>query len=529
MHAQDFPLLHARRSQGSPFNNSCPLIDGQRAVVGCVATALEHIINYWHYPAALVSEIPEYTTDRFSLAAVPGGTAIDWQNMQEDYMDNPYTDASAKAVADLSLWAGQALRAKYGVSSTSASTERAAEVMKQQFGYKTVELCYRDSYTAPAWRRLIDNELNNGRPIYFCGSHCGGAHAWVVDGVKDGMYHCNWGEDNFRDGWYAMDAFNEFQEPQDFSYPERFAGCCSNQACILVAPDEVKTLAADSIHTTDFVRVHEVKLLRQPSTEDFVLAEVTLENTHQDTLYYTLEGLCFTPDVWQEANPERMKEGAEFCGVCSFVLPPKQTVTQSACFRFSKAGSRVFCVTFDETAFFCDRTVTVLPSQSLLLDYSELNVTFPKDGLAQITGSVKNTSDDKTFGTMLYFYLMKGEVKSYDDAPDCASGRYLYLNLGAGETMDYTEDSHLHSPVVFKGLEAGETYTLWLRRNWLPIVGSLTFTVPEDPSSVPTLSSGEGCDDESSGKQPLYDLSGRRIHAPKGLYVKGNKVFWSPK
>ena len=95
--------------------------------------------------------------------------------------------------------------------------------------------------------------------------------------------------------------------------------------------------------------------------------------------------------------------------------------------------------------------------------------------------------------------------------------------------MNYTVDSWLHSPVVFKGLEAGETYTLWLRRNWLPIVQTLTFTVPEDPSSVPSLSSDEGSDAVTSGKQPLYDLSGRRIHAPKGLYVKGNKVFWSPK
>ncbi len=529
MHAQDFPLLHARRSQGSPFNNSCPLIDGQRAVVGCVATALEHIINYWRYPTALVSEIPEYTTDRFSLAAVPEGMPIDWQNMQEDYMDSPYTDASAQAVADLSLWVGQALRAKYGVSSTSASTERAAEVMKQQFGYKTVKLCYRDGYTAPAWRRLIDHELNNGRPIYFCGSHCGGAHAWVVDGVKDGMYHCNWGEDNFRDGWYAMDAFNEFQEPQDFSYPERFAGFFSNQACILVAPDEVTTLAADSIHTPDFVRVHEVKLLRQPSTEDFVLAEVMLENTHTDTLYYTLEGLCFTPDVWQERDIDRMKEDAEFCGVCSFVLPPNQTVTQTACFRFRKAGARVFCVTFDGEEFFCDRSVNVLSSQRLSLDYSELSISFPEKGTAQVSGCVKNTSDSKTFGTMLYFYLMKGEVESGEENTECASGRYLYLNLEPGVTAEYIEESPLHSPVRFKGLELGETYTLWLRQNWLPVVRTLTFTVPEEPLFTPSLPAGVEVEDKMSENQPIFDLSGRQMNVPKGLYVKGNKVFWSPK
>ena len=69
--------MHARRSQGTPFNNACPLLDGERALVGCVATAVEHMINYWHFPNVLTSEIAEYTTDQFSLPAVPEGTPID--------------------------------------------------------------------------------------------------------------------------------------------------------------------------------------------------------------------------------------------------------------------------------------------------------------------------------------------------------------------------------------------------------------------------------------------------------------------
>ena len=151
--AQDFPLLRARRSQETPFNNSCPIIDGKRVVVGCVATAVEHIVNYWHHPNSLYEEIPEYVTEKYSLPAVPKGTFIDWKNMQEDYLDSPYTEDAAKAVADLSLWIGQALRANYGVLATSASSWSVPDVLKNVFGYKTVEICCRDSYTAPAWRR----------------------------------------------------------------------------------------------------------------------------------------------------------------------------------------------------------------------------------------------------------------------------------------------------------------------------------------------------------------------------------------
>ena len=58
---------------------------------------------------------------------------------------------------------------------------------------------------------------------------------------------------------------------------------------------------------------------------------------------------------------------------------------------------------------------------------------------------------------------------------------------------------------------------------------SLTFTVPEAPLSVPLRPAFGENGGEPLEKQPSYDLSGRRIHAPKGLYVKGNKVFWSPK
>ena len=170
-----------------------------------------------------------------------------------------------------------------------------------------------------------------------------------------------------------------------------------------------------------------------------------------------------------------------------------------------------------------------MPAQRIDLDYSEMTVVFPVNGTAQILGSVTNTSATNTFGTMLHFDLMKGEIKSYDNPEETFSSRYLFLNLAPGETMNYMEDSWLHSPVVFKGLEAGETYTLWLRRNWLPIVQTLTFTVPEAPLSVPLRPAFGENGGEPLENQPSFDLSGRRIHAPKGLYVKGNKVFWSPK
>ena len=526
--AQDFPLLHARRSQGAPFNGACPEIDGKRALVGCVMTATEHIINYWHYPETLCADIPEYTTDAFSLPAVSQGTVINWTDMQEDYLDSPYSDEAAKAVADLSLWIGQAVRAKYGIGATSASSWRVPDVLREVFGYGTVEICSRDAYTAPSWRRLLENELRSGRPLYLSGYYVGGGHAWVVDGVRDSMYHCNWGEDNWRDGWYHQDAFNEFQNPQDFTYMERFGGFASNQLCIIAAPDEVETFAWDSIHTSDYVSVRAVSLLRQPTASDYVLADVTLENTHEDTLYYTLEGLSFPTDVWERGDREEMLQEASYCGVISFVLPPRQTVTQRACFSFSKSGERVFAVTFDEEVFQCPSVVTVLPARYCRLDYSELSVTFPEEGVALIDGSVTNVSQDYTSGAMLTFALVEADSDDYESEQTTLSNRYVFLNLPPGEETRFSKMTDTHSPVCFSGLEPGETYKVWLRVGWPAVVRELTFTVPEEPSGVEHV---KPCAEDASdalSDDVVYDLMGRRLAEPKGIYIRGGRLFRSP-
>ncbi len=46
------PLLTTHWYQNSPYNDVCPLDAsfGERSIVGCVATAMSQIVNYWKYP-----------------------------------------------------------------------------------------------------------------------------------------------------------------------------------------------------------------------------------------------------------------------------------------------------------------------------------------------------------------------------------------------------------------------------------------------------------------------------------------------
>ena len=44
------PLLTSHWHQNAPFNNYCPMGDGGRCVVGCVATAYAQVMNYHQWP-----------------------------------------------------------------------------------------------------------------------------------------------------------------------------------------------------------------------------------------------------------------------------------------------------------------------------------------------------------------------------------------------------------------------------------------------------------------------------------------------
>ena len=56
------------------------------------------------------------------------------------------------------------------------------------------------------WYTMLENELDNGRPLLYRGSGSGG-HAFVCDGYDSNqMYHFNWGWGGSYDGWYNLGA-----------------------------------------------------------------------------------------------------------------------------------------------------------------------------------------------------------------------------------------------------------------------------------------------------------------------------------
>ena len=228
------PLLTALWDQEAPYWNMCK-INNYQCLTGCPATSAAMVFYYWKYPDYLTSEVPGYrcylstgyySGQYVSIAALPP-VLFDWDHMRDSYSGS-YTTEEANAVATLMRYVGQAERMEYGTSSAGGSGVSSDSVSLIAdaftfFGYdeETVRYVKKTSsysggttlYTDAEWAEMIQEELNEGRPIVYCaiaGGMFGGGHAFNVDGynASTNKYHVNFGWSGSSNNYYALNAFN---------------------------------------------------------------------------------------------------------------------------------------------------------------------------------------------------------------------------------------------------------------------------------------------------------------------------------
>jgi len=197
------PMITTKWGQEAPFNDLAPEIDGQRAVTGCVATAMAQIMYYHRWPDTETTMIPQYG---YGEELPP--TAFDWENMLDVY-DGSENEEQRMAVAKLMRYAGQAAKMQYGVDGSGAFSFSAIRALMENFGYsKQMKYVKHRDYTAEEWEKIVYHELQEGRPVFYSGySPWEGGHAFVCDGyAADGnYYHFNWGWDGDSDGYFLME------------------------------------------------------------------------------------------------------------------------------------------------------------------------------------------------------------------------------------------------------------------------------------------------------------------------------------
>lgn len=222
------PLLDMKGikyGQNYPYNTKTPRIEkaknkkysykiGKNAATGCVATAIAQIMKYYEYPLRGLKDHNYYLSSSYikfkKLFAPISQKTYSWENILPTYSGKE-SEEHKEAIADLMLDIGISVNTTYGVESAS-NNEAALLALKENFGYgENLSIEKRKNYTDEQWLGLLDNEINNKRPIYYSGYSKIGAHAFVVDGKdNNGFYHINWGWNGTSNGYFKLDSLNPY-------------------------------------------------------------------------------------------------------------------------------------------------------------------------------------------------------------------------------------------------------------------------------------------------------------------------------
>ncbi len=199
------PLLTSTWDQGWPYNQYCPADPagpGGHVWSGCVATAMAQIMNFWEWPdsgAGSHSYVhPTYGNQSANFEA----TNYNWAAMPDD--------AGTPAGALLQYHCGVAVEMDYAPDGSGAYVgtgwHNALLALEHHFRYPAVaEFIQHTQFPGAAWATRLTQEINAGRPVLDSGFGSGG-HAFVLDGLQDGLFHLNWGWSGWFNGWFEIEA-----------------------------------------------------------------------------------------------------------------------------------------------------------------------------------------------------------------------------------------------------------------------------------------------------------------------------------
>lgn len=215
--------------QDTPYNNMCPMVDGQQSVTGCVCTALCEIMRYHQWPTKGNGTLPSYsyTTDKNKTRTQSGHeltATYDWNNMPNSY--SSYNSTQATNVAQLMFDVGVMIQSAYngadGINTygTGAFGQDVIPALVKYMDYdSSATFCYRDNYSTTRWAEMMRQEIDANRPMMYGGADKDGSgHEFVVDGYKsDNMFYINWGWDGEDNGFFAISNF-KIDRDYDFTY-----------------------------------------------------------------------------------------------------------------------------------------------------------------------------------------------------------------------------------------------------------------------------------------------------------------------
>jgi len=193
--------------QSFPYNMYCPIdpVTVLPCYVGCTATAMAQIVNYWEYPEAVTfttGMIPigdDYVTTTRGIFI--DSTTASFSGL--DYNGNGVHPTNAD-MGRLSYACGVSVYMDYTSDWSGAWVSDVEPALLDKFGYDSAETV--DEWEWDFYDRLEAN-MKEGRPaeLWIVGMGAGLSHAIVCDGYDDiGEYHLNYGWGIMGFGWYSL-------------------------------------------------------------------------------------------------------------------------------------------------------------------------------------------------------------------------------------------------------------------------------------------------------------------------------------
>ncbi len=212
------PLLgNIAYNQDEPYNNLCPQYDGQKALTGCVATAMAQIMRMHKWPKRgtgmneyecwlNIGKGKDSSYEHITLKTDFTQSIYQWDKMPETYNGNESPEEK-QAIARLMYDCGVAANMGYGLYESGAYMDNALVALIKHFNYdRNAMLINRDYYEDAEWENLMYESLNKGLPIPFSGSNSEMRHAFVCDGYQanGNLFHFNWGWGGKDNGYFLM-------------------------------------------------------------------------------------------------------------------------------------------------------------------------------------------------------------------------------------------------------------------------------------------------------------------------------------
>lgn len=253
------PLVTTKWNQDAPFNNFAPEYtddnnNTQRCATGCAATAMAQIMKFHNWPEQGVGY---YSYEHQSFGTISSNFSehvYDWSNMIDRYNNGEYSNVQADAVALLMKDCGVSLNMNYGPVS-GASIYSYTPAFKNYFRYSS-RTVNRSGCETAEFTKIITDELQEGRPIIYCGTGEDGGHAFVVDGYDTNYFlHVNWGWGGYSDGYFDMN----YMDPTGLGIGGGSGAFKWNQGIVLARPLKDGVEPYEFIQQLCFVPYNDVK------------------------------------------------------------------------------------------------------------------------------------------------------------------------------------------------------------------------------------------------------------------------------